>query len=81
MNLIEQKIYFEIRNSKNLSSDHKSNQKYNFKEMFEARLVQGSLFKKIIEAIRELVTDANHECNESGISMQVSFYFMCGFQL
>ena len=49
--------------------------------MFEARLVQGSLFKKIIEAIRELVTDANLECNESGISMQVSLYFMCDFQL
>ena len=42
--------------------------------MFEARLVQGSLFKKIIEAIRELVVDANLDCNETGISMQVSPY-------
>lgn len=40
--------------------------------MLEARLVQGSLLKKIIEALRELVTDANLECNESGISMQVN---------
>jgi proliferating cell nuclear antigen len=41
--------------------------------MFEAKLIQGSLFKKIIEAIRELVTDANLDCNETGITMQVYF--------
>ena len=41
--------------------------------MFEARILQGSVIKKIIEAIRELVTDANLDCNEEqGISMQVS---------
>ena len=39
--------------------------------MFEARLVQGSLFKKIIESIRELVVDANLDCSETGITMQV----------
>jgi proliferating cell nuclear antigen len=39
--------------------------------MFEARILQGSLLKKIIEAIKELVTDANLDCNETGISMQV----------
>jgi proliferating cell nuclear antigen len=38
--------------------------------MFEARLLQGSLLKKIIEAIRELVTDVNLECTETGISLQ-----------
>jgi hypothetical protein len=42
--------------------------------MFEARLVQGSLFKKIIEAIRELVVDANLDCTETGITMQVIIY-------
>lgn len=30
----------------------------------------GSLLKKIIEAIRELVVDANLDCNERGITMQ-----------
>ena len=40
--------------------------------MFEARIVQGAILKKIVEAIRELVTDANLDCNEEqGISMQV----------
>ncbi len=39
--------------------------------MFEARIVQGAILKKIIEAIRELVTDANLECTEQGITMQV----------
>ena len=39
--------------------------------MFEARIIQGSTLKKIIEAIRELVVDANLDCNETGISMQV----------
>ena len=41
--------------------------------MFEARIIQGHILKKIIEAMRELVTDANLECHaEQGISMQVS---------
>jgi len=39
--------------------------------MFEARFVRGSILKKLIEAIRELVVDANLDCTESGISMQV----------
>ncbi|RYG66154.1 proliferating cell nuclear antigen (pcna) [archaeon] len=38
--------------------------------MFEAKILQGALLKKIIEAIRELVTDANLDCNERGITMQ-----------
>ena len=44
----------------------------------------GSLFKKIVESIRELVTDANLECNESGISMQAmdsSHVSLCALQL
>lgn len=41
--------------------------------MFEAKILQGSVLKKIIEAIRELVTDANLDCNERGITMQVGF--------
>jgi proliferating cell nuclear antigen len=40
--------------------------------MFEAKILQGALLKKIIEAIRELVVDANLDCTENGISMQVS---------
>jgi proliferating cell nuclear antigen len=39
--------------------------------MFEAKILQGALLKKIIEAIRELVVDANLDCNERGITMQV----------
>ena len=39
--------------------------------MFEARLAQGSLLKKLIEAIRELVTDANFDVSTSGVSLQV----------
>ena len=38
--------------------------------MFEARLVQGSLIKKIVEAMKDLVTDANIDCSASGLSMQ-----------
>ncbi|CAG8477594.1 8844_t:CDS:2 [Funneliformis caledonium] len=38
--------------------------------MFEARLSQGSLLKKLLEAIKELVTDANFDCNETGIALQ-----------
>ena len=39
--------------------------------MFEARLVQGNLFKKIVEAIKDLVAEANVDCNEQGLTMQV----------
>ncbi len=38
--------------------------------MLEAKLEQGSLIKKLIEAIKEVVNDANWDCNESGISLQ-----------
>lgn len=38
--------------------------------MFEARLPQGQILKKLIEAVRELVTDANFECKPSGLSLQ-----------
>ncbi|KAJ1930195.1 hypothetical protein IWQ60_000376 [Tieghemiomyces parasiticus] len=38
--------------------------------MLEARLAQGSLLKKIIEAIKDLVQDANFDCSDSGISLQ-----------
>jgi hypothetical protein len=42
--------------------------------MFEAKILQGSVLKKIIEAIRELVADANLDCNERGITMQVCYF-------
>jgi len=38
--------------------------------MFEARLTQAGLLKKILEAIKDLVTDANFDCNSTGISLQ-----------
>lgn len=38
--------------------------------MFEARLVNGSLWKKIIESIKDVVEDANWECSSSGITLQ-----------
>ena len=38
--------------------------------MFEARLTDGSVFKKIIDALKDLVTEAQFECSNSGISLQ-----------
>jgi len=38
--------------------------------MFEARLIQGSILKKIMEAIKDLVTEANFDCSSTGISLQ-----------
>ena len=38
--------------------------------MFEARLVQGELLKKIIESIKDLVTDANFDCSATGFGLQ-----------
>jgi proliferating cell nuclear antigen len=38
--------------------------------MFEARLTQASVLKKLIEAVKDLVTQANFECSAKGISLQ-----------
>mmetsp|Transcript_41223 Transcript_41223/g.105424 ORF Transcript_41223/g.105424 Transcript_41223/m.105424 type:complete len:263 (+) Transcript_41223:212-1000(+) len=38
--------------------------------MFEARLVQGNLLKKVLESVKELVTDANFDCTSTGFSLQ-----------
>ncbi|CAM8961475.1 unnamed protein product [Rhodiola kirilowii] len=38
--------------------------------MLELRLVQGSLLKKVMEAIKDLVVDANFDCSSSGFSLQ-----------
>ena len=39
--------------------------------MFEARIAEGKLLKQIVEATKDLVTDANLDCSQAGISMQV----------
>lgn len=38
--------------------------------MFEARLVQGSLMKKFMDAMKDLVKEANWDCTTTGISLQ-----------
>ncbi|KAG8924920.1 proliferating cell nuclear antigen [Tulasnella sp. 419] len=38
--------------------------------MLEAKLETAVVLKKLLDAIKELVTDANFECNEDGISLQ-----------
>mmetsp|Transcript_25642 Transcript_25642/g.48592 ORF Transcript_25642/g.48592 Transcript_25642/m.48592 type:complete len:263 (-) Transcript_25642:518-1306(-) len=38
--------------------------------MFEARLLQGSVMKKVLESVKDLVTDANFDCNATGFSLQ-----------
>jgi len=38
--------------------------------MFEARLVQGGLLKKVLEAIKDLLNEATWECATTGISLQ-----------
>lgn len=39
-------------------------------KMFEARLVQGSLFKKVLDAIKDLLNEATWDCNSTGMSLQ-----------
>lgn len=38
--------------------------------MFEAVMEQGELLKKVLEAVKELVTEANIECNDTGLHLQ-----------
>ena len=46
--------------------------KTSLERMFEARLTQGSVLKLIIDAMKDLVMDANFECSNNEISVQVS---------
>ena len=38
--------------------------------MFEARLAQGVILKKILDAIKDLVTEASWDCSSQGMSLQ-----------
>jgi len=38
--------------------------------MFEARLVQGSMWKKVLESIKDLLTEAIFDCSDTGITLQ-----------
>lgn len=38
--------------------------------MFEARLVQGALLKKVLEAVKDLINEATWDCSATGISLQ-----------
>ena len=39
--------------------------------MFEARLVQGNILKKVLESIKELLDEASFDCGDYGIQLQV----------
>lgn len=38
--------------------------------MFEARMVQGSMWKKLIDAIKDLLSEAKWDCSSNGITLQ-----------
>jgi proliferating cell nuclear antigen len=38
--------------------------------MFEARMTQGSLLKKLVDAMKELVNEANFECSSTSFALQ-----------
>jgi len=38
--------------------------------MFEARLLQAGIMKKLMDSIKDLVTDANFDCSSNGITLQ-----------
>lgn len=49
--------------------------------MFEAKLAQAALFKKIIDAIKDLISDAPFDVSETALCLQVSYCFCCEFRL
>ena len=38
--------------------------------MFEARLVQGSLLKKVLDAVKDLLNEATWDASSTGLSLQ-----------
>merc|ERR1712121_483541 len=53
-----------------LRATAKESSNRNKAKMFEARLVQGSLLKKVLEAIKDLLNEASFDCADSGIQLQ-----------
>ena len=47
--------------------------------MFEARLEQSALLKKLFEAVKELCKDVRFDCNENGIALQAMDRYMHAF--
>ena len=47
-----------------------SAQVYKKSKMLEARLSEAAILKKLLEAIKVLVNDANFDCSDSGIALQ-----------
>ena len=45
--------------------------------MFEAKLLQGSLLKKILDAMKDFVKSANWNCTSDGIALQVAHSSSC----
>ena len=43
--------------------------------MFEARLVQGNLLKKVLESLKDLLNEATWDCSDTGIQLQVRLSF------
>ncbi|KOB75578.1 Proliferating cell nuclear antigen [Operophtera brumata] len=39
--------------------------------MFEARLLRSSILKKVLEAIKDLLTQATFDCDDNGIQLQI----------
>lgn len=38
--------------------------------MFEARMAEAGTFKRVVDAMKDLVTDANLDCSSGGINIQ-----------
>lgn len=47
--------------------------------MFEARLPQASLLKKVLESIKDVIDHANFDCSADGMSLQVCFSVKASF--
>lgn len=39
-------------------------------KMFEARLIQGNLLKKVLESLKDLLNEATWDCADTGIQLQ-----------
>lgn len=49
--------------------------------MFEARLLKSSILKKVLEAIKDLLTQSTFDCDDNGIQLQVSTAAVLGYTL
>ena len=68
--LKKMRYFSHFSHTTHLLATHFTHQRNHNTTMFEARLTQGKVFKQLIEALKDLVQEANIDCSDDEMSIQ-----------